>query len=405
MPVSTARASRRRYFARRCVACAATALTALAVGTALQTPPAGASTPAPKASTTRLATGVTFSRTNVTLHEGKKAFPEQVLTLNVTLSAHTTLVAAYAGNRVSAGRATLTNLAKQEHAIGGVSGNVFIDKDPHSPGDGGVTHTGTIVKSELSGKDDSLWIDAGGHAHVGDAGFNGTLTTATGHHVIHVSSVNYVDNAAKGAVTVLDYHQAPVALPSCFVATLAPVAKSEYRVQTVALHATRFPGVTGSARALVSCGPHQTPWLTKILTRGVELTGTWGYAVSVRTLISGASHIVHNGKPYHDPSGIPASIDTYQNRRVPVDFACVRSDNRQVLLGSVVGWRSYSAGMTYAELSSYLPKRGCREAIALNALYDSTLVATLPGKSLAMQNPRSSKGEQKLVSGLLVTTR
>ena len=251
----------------------------------------------------------------------------------------------------------------------------------------------------------NVWVDASGHAHAGDPGFSGYLTTTSG-STIHISSVNYVDNARQGAVTILDYHEAPIALPSCFVATLAPLAKNTYRVQSVAAHVTRFRGVQGTTRALVSCGSHQTPWLKKILTHGVTLTGSWGYtAGSVTTLVSGTNLIVHNGKPYHDRTGIPASIDTYQKKRVPVDFACVKSDNRQVLLGSVVGWKSYSAGMTYAELSSYLARSGCREAIALDALYDSTLVAALPGTHLAVETPRSSKGEQKLVSGLLVTTR
>ena len=383
-----------------------TALVVVGAGMPLGAWPASAGTPTPKPTTVRLASGVTFSRANFAFREGKVRVAGQAVTLSVTLSARTSLVAAYAGNRVNAGRATLTGLAKQEHAIGGVSGNVFIDGDPDSAGDGGITRRGTIVKSELQGKDDSLWVDTHGRAHIGDPRFNGYLTTATGHHVIHVSSVNYVDNAEKGAVTVLDYHEAPVALPSCLVATFAPVAKNTYQVRSVSLHAKRFPGVRGSTRALVSCGPHQTGWLTTVLTVGVKLTGSWGYSAgSMTTLVSGAGRIVHNGRPYHDPSGIPASIDTYQKKRVPVDFACVKSDNRQVLLGSIVGWKGYSPGMTYAQLSSYLAKRGCREAIALNALYDSTLVAKLPGRNLMMQNPPSSRGEQKLVSGLLVTSR
>ena len=389
--------------ARRCAAWASTALTVLAVGTTLAATPAVASTAAPRPTTARLATGVTFSRSNFTMHEGRTSYPEQVVTLSVTLSPHTSLVAAYPGNRVSAGRATVTTLAKQEHAIAGISGNVFIDKDPAAAGDGGISHQGTIVKSELSGKHDSLWVDASGYAHAGDPGFSGYLTTTSGSK-IHISSVNYVDNASKGAVTILDSHQGAVALPSCFMATFAPAAEGGYVVQSVALHATRFPGVQGTTRALVSCGPHQTPWLTQILTRGTGLTGSWGYATSVTTLVSGTNLIVHNGKPYHDASGIPASIDTFQKRRVPVDFACVMSDSRQVLLGSVIGWHNYSAGMTYAELSSYLAGRGCREAIALNALYDSTLVAQLPGRSMVMENPHISRGQQKLVSGLLVVS-
>jgi hypothetical protein len=360
---------------------------------------------APKAVSSRIAPGVTFNRTNFTLHEGKKKYREEAVTLSVTLSSRTSLVAAYPGNKVSGHRATLTSLAKQEHAVGGVSGNVFLVKDRYAAGDGGISHQGSIVKSELKGKDDSLWVDAAGHAHIGDPGFDGYLFTTAHHHKIHISSVNYVDNASKGAVTVLDYHQSPVPLPSCFVATLASVGKNAYRVQSVYHHATRFGGVTGSTKALVTCGPHNTPWLSSVLAPGVQLTGSWGYARSVTTLVSGTNHIVRNGKPYHDPRGIPASIDTYQKKRVPVDFACVKSNDRQVLLGSIIGWKPYAAGMTYAELSSYLVRLGCRDAIALNAQLQSALVAARPGHPLAQQNPVARTGEAKQVSGLLVTTR
>jgi hypothetical protein len=373
-------------------------LAAGAVLLAVSSLPAGPA--AATAPSVRLAPGVVLTHSSFTLAGAR----EQAVTITVSLSAKTRLVAAAPGDVIGARRATTLALGRQHKAVAGINGDVFYLSDPTAVPRGGLTTDGRLLKSALVGKKAALYVTASGRAAIGDPGFAGTVRTADGRHGYKIRSVNSLENARNGAVTITDRRLLGAKLPGCTQVDLAATATAgQYQVGAVRRKVTTYVRRAGAARALVACSAAAGAWLTGNLVPGALVTVRTGYAVGrVRTLISGARVLVARGRRYDDRTGLTG----YGNQRKPETFACVFKGGRRLLLGVVEGGRPGAAGVTYGELTTYLLDRGCWSALVLDGSHSATLVAKRPGRHLAVENhPTNPGGAQRaVVDGLFVVT-
>src|SRR4051812_4626284 len=142
-------------------------------------------------SSVRLAPGVVLTHSSFTLAGAR----QRAVTISVTLTGSTRLVAASPNDVIGAKRATTLSLARQEKAVAGINGDVFYLTDPAAVPRGGLTHDGRTLKSALVAKKATLYVTAAGVAAIGDPGFTGTVRTADGRHTYHIRSVNSLENA------------------------------------------------------------------------------------------------------------------------------------------------------------------------------------------------------------------
>ena len=370
-------------------------LAALAFSAA-PSPAAGATS-----SSVRLAPGVVLTHSAFTLHGAH----QRAVTISVTLSGSTRLAAASPGDVIGARRATTLALGRQEKAVAGINGDVFYLSDPTAVPRGGLAHDGRTLKSALVAKKAALYVTAGGVAAIGDPGFAGMVRTADGRHSYKIRSVNSLENARNGAVTLTDRRLLGAALPGCTQVDLAPTTTAgRYRVTAVHRKVTTYVRRVGSGRALVACSAAAGAWLTGNLSAGATVSVRVGYAGGrLNALIGGARVLVAHGRRYDDRTGLVG----YGNQRKPETFACVLPGGRRLLLGAIEGGRRGAAGVTYAELTTYLLGRGCWSAMVLDGSHSSTVVAKRPGRRLAVENhPTNHGGAQRaVVDGLFVVAR
>jgi len=358
--------------------------------------------PALAASTSvRLGPGVVLTHSSFTLNGAR----QQAVTISVALSRSTRLVAASPGDVIGARRATTLDLGRQEKALAGINGDVFYLSDPTAVPRGGLTHDGRTLKSALVGKKASLYVTAGGVAAIGDPGFAGTVRTADGHHSYKIRSVNSLENARNGALTLTDRGLLGAQLPGCTQVDLAATTTAGgFRVTAVHRKVTSYTRRVGSGRALVACSAGAGAWLTGNLSAGATVSVRVGYAAGrLNALIGGARVLVAHGRRYDDRTGLVG----YGNQRKPETFACVLPGGRRLLLGAIEGGRRGAAGVTYAELTTYLLGRGCWSAMVLDGSHSSTVLAKRPGRRLAVENhPTNPGGAQRaVVDGLFVVAR
>lgn len=348
---------------------------------------------------TRLAAGVNLRHTTFNLN-GSKSRPERVVLLSIILSATTSLVAATPDNVIGAPRATVVSMARQEKAIAGINGDFFYLSDPTAVPRGGLTHLGVTLKSALSDKRAALYVTAAGTAAIGDPGFEARVTAANARGY-PARSINSLENAKNGSLTIVDRNVLSADLPGCTIARLAATATGgQYTVRSLTRGARRFSRPATRTRALVTCGSAATRWLTGNLAVGKRVQLTAGYTVPhIRTLLSGGRLLIRSGKRFNDKDGLLG----YGNQRKPETFACVKRDGRHVLLGVVDGDAPGVTGMTYAELTTFLRGRGCWSAMTLDGSGSSTLVAKRPHHRLAIENhPTNHGGPRRVVDGLFV---
>ena len=348
----------------------------------------------------RLAPGVVLTHSSFTLYGAH----QRAVTISVSLSRSTRLVAASPGDVIGARRATTLAMGRQEQAVAGINGDVFYLSDPTAVPRGGLTHDGRTLKSALVAKKAVLYVTTAGVAAIGDPGFTGKVRTADGRHAYQIRSVNSLENARNGAVTLTDRRLLGAKLPGCTEADLtATTAAGQYRVAAVHRKITSYTRRVGSARALVACSAAAGAWLTGNLSPGALVSIHVGYAAgTLSTLISGARVLVAHGRRYDDRTGLTG----YGNQRKPETFACVFPGGRRLLLGAIEGGRPGAAGVTYAELTTYLLGRGCWSAMVLDGSHSSTVIAKRPGRHLAVENhPTNPGGAQRaVVDGLFVVT-
>ena len=168
----------------------------------------------------RLAPGIVLTHSSFTL----RGAHQQAVTVSVALSRTTRLVAAAPGDVIGARRATTLALGRQERAIAGINGDVFYLSDPTAVPRGGITYQGRTLKSALVAKKAALYVTAAGIAAIGDPGFAGTVRTADGRHSYKIRSVNSLENARNGAVTITDRGLLGAKLPGCTQVDLTPAA-------------------------------------------------------------------------------------------------------------------------------------------------------------------------------------
>ena len=353
-------------------------------------------------STVSLGPGVGLTRTSFTLRAGSAHLSERSVFVRATLSAHTSLVAAAPHDMIGAPRSTVLAMAREQHALAGVNGDVFYLSDPTAVPRGGVTWNGRILKSTLAGKQASLYVDSRGIAAIGDPHFVASVRTATG-HTHGLATMNSLENARNGGTTLLDPSVASRAMPHCALSVLTPRAGGGWTVAGTRTGVTRFQRLAAGNRALMSCSAANARWFPSVLTRGLAVTLTAGYSVPhLTTVLSGPRVLVLRGKRYTDRTGLLG----YGNQRKPESFACVLRGGRTVLFGAVEGDRRGVAGMTYGQLSGYLLGLGCWQAMALDGSASSTVVARTPGHALTVQNHTTDKGgPRKVVDGLFVVRR
>ncbi|SHG74830.1 Predicted protein [Jatrophihabitans endophyticus] len=399
---------------RSVLAAAAAALCLPAVG--LDAAPAAS---AASSSTVRLAPGVTLTHSVFRLKSGGHSYPERVWTLRARLSAHLQLDAASPRNVIGAARQTTLTLGRQERAVAGINGDTFYFPDAAAVPRAGITHGGRVLKSALVGKNAVLYATSSGRVAIGDPGFRGRISTTdrTGKaRSFGITSRNSIENAANGGMAFVDravltssLRKAPQRRTSCAVVRLAERGGDSYRVTSIAAKATKYTRAAAGTHALVSCASSTAGWIRSALRTGQDLTLTAGYRVrGITTLLSGVRQLIRGGKRFTDRTG----LNVYGNSMKPETFGCVLRDARTVLLGVVEGDRSGRAGMTYAQLTTYLLARKCRSALVFDGSGSSTLVAQRPAKHLAVQNLTTAsdptdKGKRlrKVVNGLFLVRR
>jgi hypothetical protein len=368
---------------------------AVLVAAFVAAPPAGAAS-----TSVQLAPGVTLTHSTFGLRSHTTTLPERAVTLAVTLSAHTALVAATPSDVIGAPRATVLALARQERAIAGINGDFFYLADATAVPRGGLSRHGRVLKSALVSQRAALYVTSSGTAAIGDPGFAGLVRTDAGRSY-KIRSRNSLENARNGGLTLADANLLTAPLPRCTVARLAATSvPARWRVTSVRAGVTSFVRPAAGTRALATCGPAGEQWMADALKVGHDVDISAGYAVAhITTLLSGGRVLIRSGARYDDKNGLLG----YGNQRKPETFGCVLRDGRHVLLGVIEGDRTGAAGMTYGELTTYLLGRHCWSALTFDGSGSSTLVAKRPGGSLAVQNRTTNKGgPRKVVDGLFV---
>lgn len=355
---------------------------------------------APRPSSTTLAPGVTLVHSSFHMRSGNKTLTEQVQTVTVTLSKHNSFVATTPGHVIGAHRATVLAMARQEHAIAGVDGDVFYLYDPQSAPRGGLSYHGRILKSALVGQKAVLSIDSSNVAMIGDPGFAGSVNTTDHRYGFKIRSQNSLENAKNGAVSLVDGTVLDSTLPSCAVATLATAASGRWRVTRFNNAVSHFTRVARGQRALVSCGGLARGWMKQHLVVDHTVTVWAGYArKNIQTLISGKRVLIAGGRRFDDKQGLWEDDALLKPRA----FVCVMKNSQQVKIGAVEYGRHDMDGMTSAQLTSWLLGRGCYSAMTLDGSHSTQLVAKKPGAELALVNQQTNPGgPRQLVDGLFV---
>ncbi len=354
----------------------------------------------PRPSTTTLAPGVTLVHSSFHMRAGNKTLTEQVQTVTVRLSKHNSFVATTPGHVIGANRATVLAMARQEHAIAGIDGDVFYLSDPRSAPRGGLSYRGHVLKSALVGQKAVLSIDSSNVARIGDPGFAGSVNTTDHRYGFKIRSQNSLENAKNGAVSLVDNAVLNSTLPSCAVATLATAASGQWRITHFDNAVTHFTRVARRQRALVSCGGLARGWMKQHLVANHTVTVWAGYArKNIQTLISGKRVLIAGGRRFDDKQGLWEDDALLKPRA----FACVMKNNHQVKIGAVEYGRHDMDGMTSAQLTSWLLGRGCYSAMTLDGSHSTQLVAKKPGAELALVNQQTNPGgPRQVVDGLFV---
>lgn len=363
---------------------------------------APAATAAPAAQ--RLAAGVTYSATTFALPTGRRhGLPERMFTVSVTLSRHTTLTADAAHGLVGSQREPVLAIARRRHAVAAINGDFFSMSSLTAMPRDGLMRGGVTMKSARPGLQATLYVTTSGVAGIGDPGFSGTVVAGRSTHALQ--SVNDVGDATNhGRLTLITPDLAPTALHRrCTLVSVGAgtgTQRGHTVVRSLAGRVTQLGRPAAGTRELLGCDA-AGQWLGAHLRPKQVVAVTTRYRVAnLQTYIGGGRVLVRNGRPYNDRSG----IDIPNWFRNPLTFACVSGAGRSVLLGVVDGRSRISAGMSYAELTTWLVQRGCTSAMVFDGGGSSTLVAALPGHPAAVQNsPSDWTGPRPVADALLVT--
>jgi hypothetical protein len=173
----------------------------------------------------------------------------------------------------------------------------------------------------------------------------------------------------------------------CSVAYLAQV-RAGWQVTRTAGNVSRLDRQQTGHRALVRCGRTPVPLTTGQI---VHFTQTSSVA-NLSALLSGGAQLIRRGAAYRDPKAQLPTTDPN-----PMTFACVDRAGSHVTFGVVDGRRWSSVGITPAQLTKYLLRLGCWNAMSFDGGGSTTLYARN-----AVQN-RPSDGQPRAVAdGLFV---
>ena len=366
-----------------------------------------------------LAAGVTLYHQIYT----RSGHAQSVYWVTTRMSAHVGLTVATPKHVIGAAPMTTLALGKQERAVAGLNGDTFyFDTSPkgraYNPSlgpRGGAMRNGVTLKAPLEGQNAVLSLTSSGRAYIGDVGFRGTFRAETAGRqtggLKKIATVNSVESAWNGNVTFADPNLLGHSLRgTCSQAVLAPTTtRNRYLVTGLRQHLSTSARVSGSSRALLTCGSRNTTWFRANLHPGrTHVTTAIGYrSRGLQALISGVNQLVRRGKAFHDTAAHRA-LNVYGTKRMPETFVCVSKDRRSVSLGVFEGHKPGATGVTYAEETSWLVSRHCWEAMAVDGSTSSQLVAARPHRSLALQNRATAPyrgGPRPQTDGILVVRK
>ena len=292
------------------------------------------------------------------------------------------LDAASPGARVGASRQTVAAMADATSAIGGINADFFDPDAAASIVRGALIRADTLQKTPRPHWQANFYVTEGGVAGIGEIPFTGTVTrpadAARAAATDRVYSMNTSGDAASGRITYISSaFLNPLQLPAGCTAALGTTAGSVRTVRGVLTGLGWLPRLGRGWWALVGCGAGGA-WLAQSLQPGDPVTVTLDFPSGrPRVAVSGGRVLIQQGRAYADPARPTVDMTT----RNPETFACVSSDGHKVVLGALDGRSKASAGVTYAQLTSYLLHLRCFSAIVFDGGGSTTIVARLPGHS------------------------
>ncbi|KAA2261331.1 hypothetical protein F0L68_17980 [Solihabitans fulvus] len=293
---------------------------------------------------------------------------------------------------------TVSSMADRTHAVAGVNGDYF---EIHASGRplGGVITGGQLRKSPRPDYNAQLGVRADGSMVIGAQTYTGTITVGGASHELR--SVNVVNDLADGAVTRVtpDLGDAG-ALPATAVLALGHRVGDTLVVDEVRTGLDALPALPAGQEGLLGSGDGGA-WLTGHLAPGASVSLAERVAPdgALRELISGATMLVRDGKPYDDPTGTPPGGIN------PETAVGISEDGRHAVFAVLDGraGQATATGVSPHEVAGYLIAHGAHSAILLDGGGSTELVARRPGDAaVSVQNSPSDGTERPVANGIFV---
>lgn len=294
------------------------------------------------------------------------------------------------GDLLNAPHESVPSMARRTHAVFGINGDFWNwAYDQAGPLHGLWIH-GHMYKTPGYRTSANFYTTTDGKAHIGPVNVFTELTWRAGGtlHSSYAFSVNNVDDMYRHHLVLTTSDLATVPVPRCDVAYLNATL-SGWKVTRMATRVRQLDRRLATQRALVACGIRLPALAVGELVHWSQRTTVSG----IDALVSGGAQLIRNGRPFRDPA---AQLAT--NWDNPMTFGCVSRDARHVIFGVVDGRRITSAGVTPAQLTSYLLHLGgCWNAMSFDGGGSTTLWARA-----RVQNVPSDGLPREVADGLFV---
>jgi hypothetical protein len=294
-------------------------------------------------------------------------------------------------------RLTVPAAAAVTHASVAINGDFF---DGNGVPLGGLMQGGHMLRSPKHGWNAQLSITADGHARIGPVNFQARISSIKGSSE-RMNSVNTVTDAKAGNITMITAAQTPqITHQSCLYAV--GILHGSVLTMTALQHRTSTTRLGGTQRALLACTGSTRTWLLKHAQPGRHLRVSSHIAGgSPRSLLSGGRQLLRGGRPFNDKPGM---ITFGVN---PETAVCVSANGRRLLLVAIDGRANHpggSAGVTMAQLTSFLMAKGCYDALMLDGGGSTTFVARVRGQERLLNRPTDHFGPRPVPDVLVVTS-
>lgn len=293
---------------------------------------------------------------------------------------------------------TISSMAARTGAVAGINGDYFEINATGRPL-GGVISNGVVLKSPRPDYNAQLGIKPDGSMVIGPENFTGTITDGTAAHPL--TSINVVNDVPNGITELTSALGATGNLTGPATLVLGHPSGTNLVVDSMRT-VTSVPALTAPTEGLLGAGAPGA-WLSNTVHPGdtLNLADRIGPDQNLTQLLSGATELVKDGRPYTDPTGTPPSGAN------PETAVGVSKDGRHAILVTLDGrlGESTAVGVSPAQVAGYLVAQGAYTALLLDGGGSTEMIARQPGAhSTSVLNTPSDGRERPVANGLFVYT-